>query len=29
MTSNYDKFNEAFNCKTGQQNNPRNKCTIW
>ena len=29
MSSNSEEFKEAFNCKTGQKNNPVKKCSIW
>ncbi|CAF0711924.1 unnamed protein product [Brachionus calyciflorus] len=28
-TSNFDEFSRAFNCKTGQKNHPKNKCSVW
>ncbi len=28
-TSNFDGFSQAFGCKTGQRNDPANKCAVW
>ena len=28
-TSNSAEFAQAFSCKQGQKNNPRDKCAVW
>ena len=29
MTSNYEKFSKAFDCKPSDANNPLKKCSLW